>query len=303
LVTSSLSRLVDDYLADCRARGLSPKTIKLAYGYPLHHVLLPWCRARDIAEPVQLDNRVLNRLTSELLETGGRRGKLSRFTVDTYVRNINLFLGWCRREGAIGDVRAQPPKLPRRVLDVLSREQVERMEDVARNERDKVIVRLLADTGIRAGELISLTPMDLSEQGRDRFIKVQGKGAKERLVPVQIQLFRRLQRLSKGRPSNTTSDRLFLTLQRRPGAGHTPLTVSGVEQLIRDLGERAGLQKRVYPHLLRHSFATTMLNRGMDPITLSRILGHSSLLMIQRTYTHQTVGDLSEALLRALATD
>ena len=120
--------MVDDYLADCRARGLSPKTIKLAYGYPLHHVLLPWCRARDIAEPVQLDNRVLNRLTSELLETGGRRGKLSRFTVDTYVRNINLFLGWCRREGAIGDVRAQPPKLPRRVLDVLSREQVERME-------------------------------------------------------------------------------------------------------------------------------------------------------------------------------
>ncbi len=91
--------------------------------------------------------------------------------------------------------------------------------------------------------------------------------------------------------------------RRRPGAGHTPLTVSGVGQLIRDLGERAGLQKRVYPHLLRHSFATTMLNRGMDPITLSRILGHSSLLMIQRTYTHQTVGDPSEALLRALATD
>jgi integrase len=176
LSTTSLSRLVDDYLADCRARGLSSKTIKLAYGYPLQHVLLPWCQARDINEPAQLDNRVLNRLTSELLETGGRRGKLSRYTVDTYVRNVNLFLRWCRREGVIGDVRAQPPKLPRRVLDVLSREQIERLEDVARNERDKVIVRLLADTGIRAGELISLTPTDLSEQGRDRFVKVQGKG-------------------------------------------------------------------------------------------------------------------------------
>jgi hypothetical protein len=75
--------MVDDYLADCRARGLSPNTIQLACGYPLQHVLLPRCQARDIAEPVQLDNLVLNRLTSELLETGGRRRKLSRFTVDT----------------------------------------------------------------------------------------------------------------------------------------------------------------------------------------------------------------------------
>jgi len=77
--------------------------------------------------------------------------------------------------------------------------------------------------------------------------------------------------------------------------------VSGLDQLIRGLAERAGFDKRVYPHLLRHSFATEMLNRGMDAITLSRILGHSSLVMIQRTYANQTVGDLSAALLKALA--
>ena len=79
--------------------------------------------------------------------------------------------------------------------------------------------------------------------------------------------------------------------------------MSGLGQLIRGLGERAGLEKSIYPHLLRHSFATEMLNRRMDAITLSRILGHSSLAMIQRNYINQTAGGLSEALLRALGGD
>ncbi len=110
-------------------------------------------------------------------------GKLSQFTVDTYVRNVNLFLGWCRREGETGDVRAQPPKLPRRVLDVLSRDEIDRLEKTVRFERDKVIVRLLADTGIRANELIGVRQVDLVErragpihEGRDRFIRVDRKG-------------------------------------------------------------------------------------------------------------------------------
>lgn len=301
MYTNPISRLVDDYLADCRARGLSPKTIKDAYAYPLLHVLLPWCERNDIVEIGQLTNRTLNRLTSELLEQGGKRKQLSRFTVDTYVRNVNLFLSWCRREGLVGEVRAQTPQLPRRVLDVLTRQEVDRLEDTARSERDKVIVRLLADTGIRAGELIGLRESDLVESGRDRYVRVHGKGAKDRLVPVQPQLYRRLQRLVRGRPVEAREDRIFLSLTRRRGGAYEPLTTAGLQQLIRILGERAGLQKRVHPHLLRHSFATTMLNRQMDPITLSRILGHASLVMIQRTYAHQTAGDLSEALLRALA--
>jgi integrase/recombinase XerD len=84
---------------------------------------------------------------------------------------------------------------------------------------------------------------------------------------------------------------------------HGRLTLSGLDQLIGGLAERAAIGRRVYPHLLRHSFATEMLNRGMDAITLSRILGHLSLVMIQRTYANQTAGDLSVALLRALARD
>ncbi len=101
---TSLHRLVEDYLADCRARGLSPKSLH-AYGYPLEQILLPLCERQGIAEPVSLDSRALNRFTSELLEKGGRRGALSRHSVASYVRSVNLFLGWCRQEGEIGDVQ------------------------------------------------------------------------------------------------------------------------------------------------------------------------------------------------------
>ena len=301
--TSSLRQLIEDYLADARARGLSPKTLRAGYGFILEQVLLPWCERQGLTEPGQLNARALNRLTSELLNVGGKRGPLSRYTVDTYVRNINLFLRWCHREGELGEVRAQAPRLPKRVLEVLTREEIARLENVAVTERDKVIVRLLADTGIRAGELLSLRTGDLLERGRDRFLRVRGKGARERLVPVQPQLYRRLHRLVRGRPDDAEGDVAFVALQRSPSGGHGQLTLSGLEQLVRDLGERAGSGKRVYPHLFRHSFATEMLNRGMDAITLSRILGHSSLVMIQRTYANQTAADLSEALLRALGRD
>ena len=115
-------------------------------------------------------------------------------------------------------MRAQAPKLPKHVLDALDRVEIDRLEDAARTERDKVIVRLLATSGIRAGELLGLTPADLVEQGRDRFIRVHGKGARERLVPIQPQLYRRLQRVARGRPADARSDGLFVAL-RRSGSG------------------------------------------------------------------------------------
>src|SRR3979411_3451472 len=87
LSTSSLQSLIDEYLADCRARGLSPKTLKDAYGYPLQQVLLPWCERRGITEPRELDNRTLNQLTSDLLEAGGKRGTTSRLSAAHHVRH------------------------------------------------------------------------------------------------------------------------------------------------------------------------------------------------------------------------
>jgi integrase/recombinase XerD len=70
--------------------------------------------------------------------------------------------------------------------------------------------------------------------------------------------------------------------------------------MIRNLSQASGIDKRVYPHLMRHSFATWQLSRGMNPIQLAQILGHSSLSMIQAVYSHLSPGDAYEAMLKTL---
>jgi integrase len=103
----------------------------------------------------------------------------------------------------------------------------------------------------------------------------------------------------KGRPDDAP-DRLFVALRRSPGGRIAPLQESGVLQMIRETGARARIAKRVYPHLFRHSFITEALRRGMNPLMVAKIVGHSSLVMIQRNYEHLVVDDTYEALSRML---
>jgi integrase/recombinase XerD len=282
-----LSTLVDDYLAACRARGLSPKTVKESYGYSLRGVLLPWAEREGISEPADLTDKALNRLSNELQDAGGTRGALAPASVHTYMRGINHLLNWAREQGDEVTGRAQLPRLPKRLPDILSRDEIQTMEDAAATERDKLIIRLLGDTGVRVGELVALRPRDLTERDRKFFIKVQGKGSKDRYVPVSPWVYRRLERFAtKGRPKGA-ADRLFLGLRRdRRSKDYEPLTTSGAAQLLRTAAEFAGIEKRVYPHLLRHSFASWFLAKGGNPILLAQILGHSSLTMILTTYSH-----------------
>ena len=92
--------------------------------------------------------------------------------------------------------------------------------------------------------------------------------------------------------------RATIRLRRSPDGDYEPITPSGVGQLFHVLGRKVGV--RAYPHLLRHSFATFALQQGMNPITLAQILGHESLVMIQRVYSHLSPMDTYEALLKAL---
>jgi integrase/recombinase XerD len=301
---TALERLVDDFLASCRARGLSPATLERGYGHPLRRVFLPWCTAQGVEGVEALNQRVLDRFTSSLLTDGGTlRRPLSRFSVHSYARTVRQFLAWCQREGE--EVKGQPqlPSLPRRVLDVLSREEIDQLEVAAPTERDKLIIRLLADTGIRVGELCGLRAEDVHRHERRTFLRVRGKGSKERLVPLTPGLARRVERAVRGRATDTSSDRLFLALRRTPGGDYAALTPSGVLQLLRGAAQRAGITKRVHPHLLRHSFATEAMRRGMNPVQLSQILGHNSLRMIERTYTHLTVTDAYDAMITLLVAE
>jgi integrase/recombinase XerD len=302
---SSLDVLAHDYLASCRARGLAPTTIRTAYTYTLVDVLLPWCARNDIAGVAQLTQRVLDRFTSDLLETPSKRGKhLSPHTVHHYVRVVRQFLAWCRVEGETVNGKPQLPRLPQPVLEVLSREDIERLELAAPTERDRLIIRLLADTGIRVGELCCLEPVNIVSGSDGRvFLKIFGKGAKERLVPVTPRLAQRLVNYQRVRPVDARGNRIFLAARRDALGEYGPLTTSGVLQLLRGAADRAGITRRVHPHLLRHSFATEAMRRGINPVQLARLLGHSGLRMIEQVYAHLNDADDFEAVMRMLAAE
>ncbi len=147
---------------------------------------------------------------------------------------------------------------------------------------------------------------DLTSQGRQHYLRVRGKGSKERLVPIP-RLYARLRRYAdRGRPSDTVSDRLFVALKRRPeslGGAYEPLTESGVQQLIRNLARVAGIERRVYPHLLRHSYITWAIRRGMHPVQIRQIVGHESTAMIDRVYSHLVPQDAYAATMKLLSDD
>ena len=295
-----IGRLVEDYLTACSARGLSPKTLKDAYRFPLERVFLPFCQGEGISRPDQVTQRALDRLSVALLAAGPSGRPLSKFSVNSYLNSVNLFLGWAGREGEMAKVRAQQPRLPRRVVQVLSREEIAQLEDAAPAERDKLIVRVLADTGLRASELLGLRVRDVIQRDRQHLLHVTGKGSKERLVPLPPADYRRLVRLARGRDQD---ERIIRTLRRQASGDFEPLSQAGLHQMLQNLGELARIRRSVHPHLLRHSFATWALSRGMNPIQLAQILGHSSLRMIQAVYSHLSTGDAYDALMRVMQSD
>jgi integrase/recombinase XerC len=147
------------------------------------------------------------------------------------------------------------------VVDVLSREDIRALEDAAPTERDKLIVRILADTGVRLGELLAADPLR-QEPDRKWYLKVRGKGDKERMVPIQPGLATRIDRYARRTRKESPSGTLFLGNRRSLKTGeYEPLTASEAAHLIRDLGQDV-LKRRVHPHLVRRSFVTEQRHSG-----------------------------------------
>ena len=299
---SPLARLVDDYLMACRARGLARSTIQGSYGYPLQSVFLPWCQRNGYTELSQLNGRTMDAFSVHLLEDGGKNGRrLAKASVHAYARGVRGFLNWCEQEGEGKTARPALPTLPRRVLDVLDRDEIDRLEAAAQSERDRIIIRILGDCGLRAEELCSLRPESVLRRDRQAHLSVKGKGERDRLVPLPPALLRRMESYIRNqRPIDTRSPELFVGLRRGRSGDYERLTPSGILQLVARATDRAGIKKRVYTHLLRHSFITNALRAGMSPVLVAKIAGHSSLRMIERTYSHLTNDDAYDAMMEML---
>lgn len=178
------------------------------------------------------------------------------------------------------------PKRTRRLPRTLSPSEVERLIDAAagtapRSLRDAALVELLYGAGLRVGEAVGLEKggVDLEQ----RLVRCTGKGGKERVVPVGRAAVEALRLyLARGRPFLDTRHRPELFLNARGG----PLTRGGAFLILRKLAEKAGLEPgRVHPHLLRHSFATHLLEGGADLRSVQEMLGHADLATTE-LYTH-----------------
>ncbi|HSC92487.1 MAG TPA: tyrosine recombinase [Gaiellaceae bacterium] len=191
--------------------------------------------------------------------------------------------------GERGDNPAAELELPRRTRRLprtLSPGEAERLVEAAngtspRALRDRALVELLYGAGLRVSEAVELerAAVDLE----NRLVRALGKGSKERLVPIGREAADALRRyLSRGRPFLDVRRRPELFLNARGGA----LTRAGAFFVLRRLAEKAGLEPgRVHPHLLRHSFATHLLEGGADLRSVQEMLGHADLSTTE-LYTH-----------------
>ena len=193
----------------------------------------------------------------------------------------------------------RPPRRPRAVPRTLSPAESERLIEAAtgvtpRALRDRALVELLYGAGLRVSEAVGLprAAVDLDA----RLVRVLGKGDKERIVPLGRPAAEALRRyLALGRPHLDRRHRPDLFLNARGGA----LTRAGAFLILRRLAEKAGLEPaRVHPHLLRHSFATHLLEGGADLRSVQELLGHADLSTTER-YTHVSDRRRREAYFRA----
>jgi integrase/recombinase XerD len=283
-----LERAIADYLGHLRVeRGLSRATIA-AYRTDL----LDFSRALDGRDAAAWDAspEPATRYLAARTRRGAGRG-LAPTSLRRRAAAIRGFYRFAYGEGLIGvDVasRLDLPRQTRLLPETLTVDETVRLLEAATDLRSRALVELLYAAGLRISEALRLDREDLSLDGG--FVRVVGKGDRERLVPVGDVALDWLRRwLEEGRPA-------LLALHHVEPARGGPLFLGSrgrrlarqqAWSAVKDAASKAGLQDRVSPHTLRHSFATHLLEGGADLRIVQELLGHASISTTQ-LYTHLT---------------
>jgi integrase/recombinase XerD len=268
---------VDRFLAVASAR-LAPKTIE-AYRRDLKS-LGEWLGG----PPSSATTEQLEGYLAELRAAGRAPTTIARRAAALRTFFRHLVLVGVRPENPAAELAA--PRRARRLPRTLSPGEAERLVEAAkgttpRTLRDRALVELLYGAGLRVSEAVGLDRSAVDLEGR--LVRAVGKGDKERVVPIGRQAVDALRRyLSLGRPFLDRRHRPELFLNAQGG----PLTRAGAFLILRRLAVGAGLDPaRVHPHLLRHSFATHLLEGGADLRSVQEMLGHADLATTE-LYTH-----------------
>ena len=277
--------LLDQFLSYLTVeKGLAKKTLE-AYSHDLNRFLnyLQEKKIEDVLEVTKLDVRAF------LLTLKAK--KLSNKTVVRNLVAIRTFFRFLTQEGKLESNPVEDlesPQLAKTLPEILSLQEVEQLLETPKPQtplgiRDRSMLEMLYATGMRVSELVSLQMNQLNLEGG--YVLLLGKGSKERAVPIGGEAIKRVsdylkgarQKLSKGKESP------FLFLNR----SGRKMSRQVFWKNIKSYGRRAGIRKKITPHLLRHSFASHLLARGADLRSVQMLLGHADISTTQ-IYTHVT---------------
>ncbi len=231
-------------------------------------------------------------------------GTLKRKTQNYYLIALRAFLKFLRKRRieTLQPETIELAKVGERDLDLISPVELGRLLDSPSKElakattpneqlralRDKAILELLFSTGLRVSELCSLSrDIDLT---RGEF-SVRGKGDKVRVVFISAEAQKAVNAYLAKRVD--VEDALFINSSRNAGGAPSRLTPRSIERLIKDHAVAVGISKKVTPHVVRHSFATDLLENGADIRSVQALLGHANIATTQ-IYTHVTDKHLKE---------
>jgi site-specific recombinase XerD len=253
--------------------------------------------------PEKINDAVIRefRLWLNRQSTGNNRATgdtLSKKTQNYYLIAVRAFLKYLARQEvkSMSAERIELAKVGERSLDLITHTELSRLLDSPKGTdlkdlRDKAILELLFSTGLRVSELCSL-PVDIDLSSDE--LSIRGKGGKVRVVFISDNAKNAVKKYLAARKD--MSDALFVQTPTHKAVGEptksvgfdvNPLTRRSIERIVKQHAIKAGISKKVTPHVMRHMFATDLLSNGADLRSVQALLGHSSITTTQ-IYTHVT---------------
>jgi integrase/recombinase XerC len=276
-------------------RHSSPYTVR-NYRHALRH-FLEFLNDETVATFEDVDRFLLRRYIATLLEQG-----FEKASVAAKLSALRSFYRYLMRENIVSSnspLVVSSPKLERHLPSFLSSDEVDMLLDgldasTPLGQRDKAMLELLYAAGLRVSEVVGLDLGNVNLEAKE--IRVWGKGSKERMVlmgkPAAAALDLYLREGRKQLLGNYRTEAVFVNRYGRR------LSERSVQKVIKRHALEAGLDKRIHPHMLRHSFATHLLDGGADLRVVQELLGHADLSSTQ-VYTHVTQRQARKVYLKA----
>jgi tyrosine recombinase XerC len=285
-------------------RNASPYTIRTYYSSLVGNNIrgtqkgfFPFLLMKKIDSLEKVNKQILRDYIMWLMDQ-----RVAKTSITCKLSAIRSFYVYLQKEGLIQEnplEKISSPKLDRRLPSYLTSDEINRFllaPDISKpvGQRDRAILELLYAAGLRVSELVHLKLSQIDMDTRE--IRVIGKGSKERLVlmgkPAEEAI---AAYLKEGRPKLSSKNKTDVVFINRYGQ---PLIERRIQKMVKQYAKQTGINKRVHPHTIRHTFATHLLDGGADLRVVQELLGHASLTTTQ-IYTHVSKSQAKKVYLAA----